>query len=197
MAAVGQVYYNVLDNNTGGYSSSSTNLNIYSDLVAGYGAKQFNKLGIQAPPGTKVVMNGNKTIMVGRTGIYELDEDISITSIYFVRPAKYIKDENASAEAIAAGTQGMINANNVRQSELNQLHQDYPNIPTDQNNPNYKPYWDRYNAIQAKYIEAYQEALSQFNTGSNGIYVLPNPSNPNAPENFQDLYNVIVDFIYV
>jgi hypothetical protein len=30
--------------------------------------------------------------MVGRTGIYELDEDIVITSMYFDRPRKYTRD---------------------------------------------------------------------------------------------------------
>lgn len=196
MATVGQVYYNVMNVNSGSYESSSAKLNIFSDLVSSYGAKQFNKIGIQAPPGTKVVMNTNKTIMVGRTGIYELDDDIVITNLYFVRPRRYIKDEVASADAIAAGTAGMLAADAQRTNSLNQLRSDYPTIPTDESNPNYKIYWDRYNVIQTTYIEAYQEALGQFNTGVNGIYVLPNPDNTNAEENFQDLYNVILDFIY-
>lgn len=196
MATVGQVYYNVMNNNSGGYESSSANLNIFSDLVSAYGAKQFNKIGIQAPPGTKVVMNTNKTIMVGRTGIYELDDDIVITNLYFVRPRRYMKDEDASAAAIAAGTKGMLDADAARSAALAQLNKDFPVIPTEESNPNYKIYWDRYNVIQTTYIEAYQEALGQFNTGVNGIYILPNPSNPEAEENFQDLYNVILDFIY-
>jgi hypothetical protein len=41
-------------------------------------------------------MNESKTIMVGRTGIYELDDDIAITNMYFIRPRKYKKDEEAS-----------------------------------------------------------------------------------------------------
>ena len=41
-------------------------------------------------------MNASKTIMIGRTGIYELDEDIVITSMKFVRPTVYIKDEKES-----------------------------------------------------------------------------------------------------
>lgn len=61
----------------------------------------------------------------------------------------------------------------------------------------YKAYWDAYNNIQTAYIEAYQTALSLYNQGVNGIYVLPNPDNVDAPENYQDLYNVIIDFIYV
>ena len=77
MPTVGQIYYNVIDNNSGSYASSKED--IYTDLVAQVGASQFNKVGVQAPPGTKMVMNESKQIMVGRTGIYELDEDIAIT----------------------------------------------------------------------------------------------------------------------
>ena len=40
------------------------------------------KLGIQASPGTIVLVN-SKTIKVGKTGIYELDEVVNITSLIF------------------------------------------------------------------------------------------------------------------
>jgi hypothetical protein len=43
-----------------------------------------------------VVLNTNKVILIGRTGIYELDDDISITSMYFERPRNYTKDEDAT-----------------------------------------------------------------------------------------------------
>lgn len=194
MTTLGQVYYNVVDNNSGSYVSGT--IDIFKDIVAAYGAKQFNKLGIQAPPGTRVVMNNTKTIMIGRTGIYELDEDITITNMYFVRPKKYIKDEQASEDAKQDGINGMLAANTTRQNALDQLNEDYPSIPTDKTDPNYNNYWDRYNTIQSNYITAYQIALNQFNAGSNGIYTLPNPDNPDAPENYEDLYNVIIDFIY-
>lgn len=201
MATVGQIYYNVVDTSGGGYMSSGPN--IFNDLIPAVGAKSFTKLGIQAPPGTKIVMNDNKTIMVGRTGIYELDDEISITHMYFIRPRNYIKDEAASTAAKKAGVEGMIAANNQRQASLNSLNTAYPDIPTNEflsdgvtPNPNYVPYWTRYNEIQSIYIEQYNEALSKFNTGSNGIYVLPNPDNENAPENFQDLYNVIIDYLF-
>lgn len=195
MATVGQVYYNVIDNNSGGYISSS-DIDIYKDIVSAYGALEFTKLGIQAPPGTKMVMNGSKSIMVGRTGIYELDTDIIVTNLYFIRPRKYVKDEEASAAAKEAGTRGMIEAENVRKQSLKELNELYPDIPTSDTDPNYEDYWNKYNEIQEIYIAAYQAALSQFNTGSNGIYVLPNPNNEEAPENYEDLYNIIVDFIY-
>lgn len=195
MATVGQVYYNVIDKNSGSPVSSGTD--IFSDIVAALNATQFTKLGIQAPPGTRVVMNGNKTIMVGRTGIYELDEDIVITAMYFVRPRQYIKDEAASEAAKEAGINGMLAADTARQSALDTLNAGYPNgIPTDEDAEGYDEYWDQYNEIQSIYISAYKEALNQFNTGSNGIYVLPDPNNPNSEVNFKELYDVIVDFIY-
>lgn len=195
MATVGQVYYNVLDTNMGTYISSG--INVFNDIVASYGAKEFKKLGVQAPPGTRVVLNASKTIMIGRTGMYELDENIAITNMYFVRPRKYIKDIDASNKAMEEGTQGMLNANTTREAALKEFYKQHPAIPDKENNPDaYAEYWQAYNTIQSNYITAYQEALNKFNQGSNGIYILPNPDNTDAPENFEDLYNVIVDFLY-
>lgn len=196
MPTVGQVYYNVIDNNSGSYVSSEQN--IFSDIIAQVGASQFNKVGVQAPAGTKIVMNESKTIMVGRTGIYELDDDIAITNMYFIRPRKYEKDEEASQQAIEQGTEGMQAADKKRADDLEQFYKENPVMPDPDTDPEgYRAYWDSYNNIQTTYIEAYQTALSLYNQGVNGIYVLPNPDNIDAPENYQDLYNVIIDFIYV
>lgn len=196
MPTVGQVYYNVIDNNSGSYVSSGQN--IFSDIIAQVGASQFNKVGVQAPAGTKIVMNESKTIMVGRTGIYELDDDIAITNMYFIRPRKYEKDEEASQQAIEQGTEEMQAADKKRADDLKQFYKENPVMPDPDTDPEgYRAYWDSYNNIQTTYIEAYQTALSLYNQGVNGIYVLPNPDNIDAPENYQDLYNVIIDFIYV
>lgn len=196
MPTVGQVYYNVIDNNSGSYVSSGQN--IFSDIIAQVGASQFNKVGVQAPAGTKIVMNESKTIMVGRTGIYELDDDIAITNMYFIRPRKYEKDEEASQQAIEQGTEGMQAADKKRADDLEQFYKENPVMPDPDTDPEgYRAYWDSYNNIQTTYIEAYQTALSLYNQGVNGIYVLPNPDNIDAPENYQDLYNVIIDFIYI
>ena len=196
MPTVGQVYYNVIDNNSGSYVSSGQN--IFSDIIAQVGASQFNKVGVQAPAGTKIVMNESKTIMVGRTGIYELDDDIAITNMYFIRPRKYEKDEEASQQAIKQGTEEMQAADKKRADDLEQFYKENPVMPDPDTDPEgYRAYWDSYNNIQTTYIEAYQTALSLYNQGVNGIYVLPNPDNIDAPENYQDLYNVIIDFIYV
>lgn len=196
MPTVGQIYYNVIDNNSGSYVSSGQN--IFSDIVVQVGSSQFNKVGVQAPAGTKIVMNESKTIMVGRTGIYELDDDIAITNMYFIRPRKYEKDEEASQQAIEQGTAGMQAADKKRSEDLERFYKENPDMPDQDTDPEgYKAYWDAYNNIQTAYIEAYQTALSLYNQGVNGIYVLPNPDNVDAPENYQDLYNVIIDFIYV
>lgn len=196
MPTVGQIYYNVIDNNSGSYVSSGQN--IFSDIIAQVGASQFNKVGVQAPAGTKIVMNESKTIMVGRTGIYELDDDIAITNMYFIRPRKYEKDEEASQQAIEQGTERMQAADKKRADDLEQFYKENPVMPDPDTDPEgYRAYWDSYNNIQTTYIEAYQTALSLYNQGVNGIYVLPNPDNIDAPENYQDLYNVIIDFIYV
>lgn len=122
MPTVGQIYYNVIDNNSGSYVSSGQN--IFSDIVVQVGASQFNKVGVQAPAGTKIVMNESKTIMVGRTGIYELDDDIAITNMYFIRPRKYEKDEEASQQAIEQGTAGMQAADKKRSEDLERFYKE-------------------------------------------------------------------------
>ena len=52
------------------------------------------------------------------------------------------------------------------------------------------------NKIQAIYNKEYQTALSLYNMGLNGVYTLPNSSDENAEENYEVLYNIIIDFIY-
>lgn len=188
MATVGQVYYRVIDNNSG--SPISSGIDIFSDIVKAYKATSFTKLGVQAPSGTQMVMNNNKSIMVGRTGIYELDEDISITSLYFVRPRLYVKDEELSELTKAEGEEGMQAAEDKRQKALDTLNKEYSGKEQDDN------YWNTYNQIQSTYIDEYKIALSKYNQGSNGIYTLPDPENPSSAENYKELDNIIIDFIY-
>ena len=190
MATVGQVYYNVIDKNSGSCLSSGPD--IFKDIVSGYNATQFTKVGIQAKPGTIVIMNETKTIMVGQTGVYELDDDIVITNLYFKRPAKYTKDIEQSNAAIDQGIEKIKAAEAKKQKAL----QDLGVAPGRDNENAFTTYWNKYNEIQTTFIREYNEGLSLFQTGSNGIYTLPNPNNIQAPENYDDLYNVIVDFIY-
>lgn len=247
MATIGQIIYNVQDyHSSGGYISTSNSdlnttvssnqanylynrINIFSgNLVDRYRSKEFSKLGIQAPPGTKVVLNETKNITIGRTGIYELDENIIITSLVFLRPKKYILDEARTLTALNLGISGMNKAEEDRQNALDALNKKYPGISAgigsisvatesdidklfanrtklfDEDSKalrsssmeDERQYWIEYVAIQEAYQEAYQAALVQFNMGINGIYQLPNPNNIDAEENYQELYNVIIDFLY-
>lgn len=190
MATVGQIYYNVIDKNTGSCLSSGPD--IFTDIVSRYGAKKFNKIGVQAKPGTKMVMNDSKTIMVGTTGIYELDDGITITSMYFIKPKKYIKDITASNQAIKDGVDKIKQADTNRTASLLKLGTE----PDRNNTEIFNDYWNKYNDIQTTFIKEYNEGLKLFQTGNNGIYTLPNPTNIQAPENYDDLFDVIVDFIY-
>ena len=74
MVRVGQMRYKV----------DGLDLSGDTDITVGnvFNNKIVTKLGIQAPPGTIASING-KPILIGRTGIYELDEDIKIESLSF------------------------------------------------------------------------------------------------------------------
>lgn len=53
--------------------------------------KGLVKLGIQAPIGTKFVING-ETIRIGATGIYELDYTVNIKELFFVEETEALVD---------------------------------------------------------------------------------------------------------
>ena len=53
--------------------------------------KGLVKLGIQAPVGTKFVLNGEQ-IRIGATGIYELDYTVNIKELYFLEETTALVD---------------------------------------------------------------------------------------------------------
>ena len=53
--------------------------------------KGLVKLGIQAPVGTKFIING-ETIRIGATGIYELDYTVNIKELYFLAETEALVD---------------------------------------------------------------------------------------------------------
>lgn len=53
--------------------------------------KGLVKLGIQAPVGTKFIING-ETIRIGATGIYELDYTVNIKELYFLEETEALVD---------------------------------------------------------------------------------------------------------
>ena len=82
MATIGQLRYKLMIN--GVAYNGVTDSQISENLVplTGAGDKPLIKLGIQAPIGTIVTIN-NKDIMIGRSGVYELNSDIEVRSLYF------------------------------------------------------------------------------------------------------------------
>lgn len=61
-------------------------VNIFEDLIKNYNLKSINKLGIQAPMGTKFKLGSNKNMIIGHTGIYELDDVIVVNYLQFEKP---------------------------------------------------------------------------------------------------------------
>lgn len=187
MSAIGQIYYRVVDTSSTGDGKHyiSSGIDIYNDIVSASSAKQFTKVGIQAPPGAQVVMNASKTIMIGRTGIYELDEDIVITSMKFVRPTVYIKDEKESESKKQEGEKIIKEAKVALEAAIAALGEE----PTDPTSDAYKIYWNGYNEANETYIAAFQKGRTILNQGLNGVY-------KEDKTVIGELDNVIVDFIY-
>lgn len=179
-------------------SKKSGKKSIISVIGTGDDAKIL-KLGIQAPSGTKVHLNSGsqgdeQIIMIGRTGMYELDENIAITDIYFERPRNYILDKEATEKQLSLGKQGMRAAEEERETNINKLKNGeapYENIIKDS-----EEYWNAYIGINDKFQAAYDTAKGQYNIGVTGIYKLPNKDNLDAEENYKELYNIIIDFEY-
>ena len=95
---IGQIVYRLQDyrnrksevstNKNGVVVEGMGDLDMTSDLFGqfassvSYSDAKITKLGVQAPPHTKMIIDG-RDIQVGNTGIYELDDDIIIEKIKF------------------------------------------------------------------------------------------------------------------
>lgn len=75
---VGQVKYKYKGDNVAPTITS----NLLSNGVI-TGGSVITKLAVQAPIGTQIRIN-DKSILVGYTRIYQLPDDVEVTSIYFV-----------------------------------------------------------------------------------------------------------------
>lgn len=203
MGTIGQIVYNLEDYQTsGGYVSTSrfdgissliktqdiyndadyvsARIDIFQDVIKAFNLGAISKLGIQAPPGTKFLLDGKKFLM-GRTGVYEMDEDIKVKSLQFEEPKNYIIDEQKTQEALNKGIAGFQMAENQRRSEMEALEKKEPPYDIPEN------YWARYKEIQDQYNEQYNMALGYYNSGINGYF---------KEQGTKTLYNVIIDFIY-
>ena len=207
--AIGQIVYN-LEDYAGSGGLVSTSNNDLSVRVTSFGNNFYEsqqikifeknilenipfikKIGIQAPPGTKFFLNGSdgalysgQEIVVGRTGIYELDDNISITSLVFDRPKKYAIDIAATNEAINVGITQMEEAKNQFDVAYRSLKLAKEAASTSMSN---EEFWEQYDLLHDKYLEEYNAARAQYIKGIAGIYV-ENSLN-------EDIHNIIIDYI--
>lgn len=205
--AIGQIVYNLEDYmGTGGLVSTARNntrvtsfnnndyenqrIDIFhSNILEGL---DVSKLGIQAPPGTKFFLNGSKgdssskgqEIVIGRTGVYELDDGIAITSLIFDRPKKFTIDIQATNEAITNGINQMEDAKIKFDNAYKALKLSYDAANTTMTN---KEFWENYDIIHDEYLNEYNAARAKYIQGVAGIYVQNHLS--------EDLYNIIIDYV--
>lgn len=186
MATVGQIIYALDDGNghrlytnksfSGITTTPSDALNIYNNVCTGV-IKSITKLGIQAAPGTKVKMgtnNNEQEILIGRTGIYELEEGLVVEKLYFIPPTKYahtpgsVQDRLDGQKAMEAATEAFNTATKDLDTESEEAAK-------------------QYNEAKAAFQEAYQLGYDKYMKGVIGTYTEVGNG---------DLSNVIIDFIY-
>lgn len=190
------VYQNNLNDSTETTTNDETDYeNKKIDIFGVNILKGFNnvkKIGIQAPPGTKFTFNKATTqdtgewIMVGRTGIYELNDDIVINYLRFQRPQNYIVNKELSQQLQATGTGIMKVARDIFLQKINELEKTLGQAP-DRTEAG-SEYWTEYNNAHQNYITQYKSGLGIYLKGKAGVYV-PDPT-------IVDLYNIIIDFTY-
>lgn len=171
---IGQILYKVKVPQDGSITSNPSNINIFNNILNQIGVSSIKKLGIQAPNGTICYVNGQE-IMIGRTGMYELDEVIIVSSLYFVKKQIYILDSAATADQLEDSKRRIDQLEAKRQADTALL------IKTDPD------YYKKYIEIQEEFYKGYSIALELYNEALQGIYI-------NGGE--EDLENIIIDFLY-
>lgn len=94
MATLRQFYYRVLENGSFQSQYPGQPESFFERNLLESEPKGASKISIQAPPGTEILLN-NKRIIVGRSGLYDFDNDDvpAVTSLVFPQPVKYIRSD--------------------------------------------------------------------------------------------------------
>lgn len=135
------------------------------------------KLGIQMPPGEHFKINESAEMIMGRTGIWELDEDIetSITQIQIIPSRNWVINEEATTDAQNAA----VNAFASEEFKITQYES-----ANGWNDSDMTAWVNKFQAANAKFNANYINYL----IGKNGSY---EPS-----KEVKNLKNVIIDYIY-
>ena len=123
--------------------------------------------------------------MIGRTGIYELNDDIVIKSLRFQHPKNYILNKELSQELQSNGTAIMKQARDEFLTKVTELTKSQGTVPDRTETGN--DYWIQYNNLHQQYVTKYRSGLGLYLKGKAGVYV-------DGSED--DLYNIIIDFTY-
>ncbi len=173
-------------------------IDIFQDLSAELGINSITKLGVQAPPGTQFYINDQVqkadggssslgySIMVGRTGIYELNEGAEIRSLQFKEPYSYILDVDSSRRMMEEGMSIMDQAKDSFINEINGLQLTEGTALNSTTQSNYRK---EYQEAHESYVKAYELGRSKYIQGQAGIYIENEVSQ-------NDLRNIIIDIIY-
>lgn len=163
-----------------------------NNILAPWEGTLIKKIGIQGPPGTKFIIgdsntqdSGDHIIMIGRTGVYELNDDIIIKKLRFIRPLTYKIDEIASKSLTTTGLAQMTKARDDFLTNVESISHQGNVPPYSETN---SEYWDQYQQYHKQYVSAYRNGLALYLKGKAGIYTEDGSNN--------DLYNIIIDFTY-
>lgn len=149
---------------------NDNSINIYNNLVV---SEYWDKIGIQAPPGTRFILNTQEFI-IGPSGVYELSEVI-INNLRFIPLTNFEKDEDATQAALKAGKEKMQDALNNYSAQIHNLELTEVNV-------------ENYKENTEKYILDYEEGYNQYQIGLNGVYI------ENQNQFHQVQKNIIIDY---
>ena len=138
----------------------------------------IKKLGIQAEPGVEAYINGSR-IIIGRSGIYELDNDnIVVESLYLKPKTLYKKDEEKTkiAQENAVET--------FRKLKLDPYAYDHDDDGALDWNEDAMNTW--VNNYKDTINPAFEEGYIQYLIGKFGSY---------SEDGTEDFYNLIIDFV--
>ena len=155
-------------------SHNSDGANNLIDISKNMEFRDIIKLGIQAPPGTKFSLVG-KSIMMGTSGLYELDEESLPDNVvlYFEPQTIYELDEEASADLLESAKKKMNEAEAKRIAQLANLNPD-----------DYLSYID----VNDEFYNEYNTAVMEYYYGTQGVYT--------SETTTEKLKNIIIDVIY-
>lgn len=224
MATIGQIYYNVQLNelrpdisSTPGITSATfwgpnwpAGENVTAlDLIGTdrpIANNYINHLGIQGPPGLifTIATSSNDDVgshfMLGRTGVFELEDEIYMLKIEPVPKMKM--DTDASNTAINDGINKMDESDNLKSTGLQNGFTSYPytitcepiglsvdiNAFSNLDRSLWTPAdWQNYIQLTSACNAIYNYGVSLYTKGINGIYI---------PDGYQDVKNLIIDYSF-